>query len=86
MVELGFVEDGVAAGGDGGGIGDLIFPELLAAVAEIPAVDADGRRGGIVEFDGVLERRVGVGEGFVDDEGGQEAIVAGRREWACRGR
>ena len=72
VVELAFVKGDVAARRDDGVGRDAVFRGLVVVVGEEPA--ADGRRagGGIVKLDGVALRRVGMGEGLVDDHGRED--------------
>jgi hypothetical protein len=60
-------------------------------IAQKPTVDVHGGCGGVVEFNRIFERRIGVGERFVDDDRLQQAVIApagrlraGEREDVCR--
>ena len=69
--ELVLVEDRVAPGRDDPGLGNADAGRFGALAREVPATDVDGLVGDVVEFDGVFQWRVGVGEQFVDDNPAQ---------------
>jgi hypothetical protein len=77
---VGFVEGDVASGGQDGAGWDGVLAVVGLGIAEIPAADVDGLPGGVEEFDGIGEGRIGMGEDFVDDDAvvGAGAGGAGR--------
>ena len=79
-VELGFVKDHEAAGAEHGAVGDAIAFRIGFIVGEIPAGEIHRASRGVEQFNGVLQRRIGVGEHLVDHDAlkRQEIAATGR--------
>src|SRR6185503_1611038 len=80
-VPIVFREGQITVGQNGFVCGNAEFLRYRALVGQIPVSNADVCRIGIVEFDGIELRRVGMGEGFVDQYTGniRRRVVCTRR-------
>jgi hypothetical protein len=80
-IEVRFVEHDEAACGDDGAVGDTEACGIAEGVGEVPAADVGGCVCWVKEFDGIDLGKVGVGQGFIDDDVGEcrgEGIGYGR--------
>ena len=80
-IEVGFIEGDVSTGRNHAGHRDPEFLRSRPTIGEVPMTDVDRRRVGVMEFDRIHGRQIGMRQDLVDqddrDAGGR--IVASRR-------
>ena len=67
-VELIFIEHLERAGGDDRAVRNAVLLQIIRRVADVPTTNVHVAAARIVKLNGVLQRRVGVAEHFVDDD------------------
>ena len=77
--EIALVNHHVAARCEDRGVGDDVVRRGVKRIPQPPAAKVHRRLAGVVQLDGVLERRVGMRQHLVDDDVREGQIVAAAR-------